>query len=274
VSFSFNQATATRWPTPDLIAGCVAAGVSQVGLWREQTAEFGLDQTARAVQAAGLRVSTLCRGGFFHRPGWLDDNRRAIDEAAALGAPALVLVSGGLPEGSRDIDAARAHVADAIAQLAPHAQAAGVCLAIEPLHPMYAADRCVISTLAQALDIAEQHPVGVVGVVVDTYHLWWDDQVYAQIARAGARIASFQLADWATPLPAGVLTGRALPGEGCVELARLWRAVAAAGYTGPVEVEVFNDALWERPGAEILAATQAAYDSVARELAEAATLAG
>ena len=274
MSFSFNQATAPRWPTPELVAGCLAAGVGQVGLWREQTADFGLDNTVRAVRAAGLRVSTLCRGGFFHRSDWLDENRRAIDEAAALGAPVLVLVSGGLPAGSRDIDGARRHVADAIAQLAPYAQAAGVCLAIEPLHPMFASDRCVVSTLAQALDIAEQHPVGVVGVVVDTYHLWWDDQVYAQIARAGRRIASFQLADWATPLPEGVLTGRALPGEGCVELARLWRAVAAAGYTGPVEVEVFNDALWQRPGAEILAATQAAYDTVARELAEAATLAG
>jgi sugar phosphate isomerase/epimerase len=266
VTFSFNQATATRWPTPELIAGCRAAGVGQVGLWREQTADFGLDNTVRAVRAAGLRVSTLCRGGFFHRPDWRDENRRAIDEAAALGAPVLVLVSGGLPDGSRDIDAARAHVADAIAQLAPDAEAAGVCLAIEPLHPMFAADRCVISTLAQALDIAEQHPVGVVGVVVDTYHLWWDDQVYAQIARAGERIASFQLADWATPLPAGVLTGRALPGDGCVELARLWRAVAAAGYTGPVEVEVFNDTLWQRPGEEILAAARAAFDSVAVQL--------
>jgi sugar phosphate isomerase/epimerase len=266
VTFSFNQATATRWPTPDLIAGCVAAGVGQVGLWREQTAEYGLARTAATVRAAGLRVSTLCRGGFFTTPDWLADNRRAIDEAATLGAPVLVLVSGGLPAGSRDVDGARAQVADAIATLAPDAQAAGVCLAIEALHPMYAADRCVISTLAQALDIAEQHPPGVVGVVVDTYHLWWDDQVYAQIARAGERIASFQLADWATPLPEGVLTGRALPGEGCVQLARLWRAVTAAGYTGPVEVEVFNAQLWQRPGAEILAATMAAYDSVAAEV--------
>jgi sugar phosphate isomerase/epimerase len=265
--FSFNQATATHWRTPELVAGCLAAGVTQVGLWREQTADFGLDNTVRTVRAAGIQVSTLCRGGFFQRPGWGEDNRRAIDEAAALGAPVLVLVSGGLPDGSRDLDGARAHVADAIAELAPYAAAAGVCLAIEPLHPMYAADRCVVSTLAQALDIAEQHPVGVVGVVVDTYHLWWDDQVFAQIARAGARIASFQLADWVTPLPAGVLTGRALPGTGCVELARLWRAVTAAGYAGPVEVEVFNEELWARPGAEILADTLAGYDTVAAELA-------
>ncbi len=269
MTFSFNQATANRWPTPDLIAGCVAAGVDQVGLWREQTAEFGLANTAGAVRAAGLRVSTLCRGGFFQLPDWRAQNRCAIDEAAALGAPVLVLVSGGLPAGSRDIDGARARVADAIAELAPYAEQAGVTLAIEPLHPMYAADRCVVSTLAQALDIAEQHPVGVVGVVVDTYHLWWDDQIYQQIARAGARIASFQLADWVTPLPAGVLTGRALPGDGCVELARIWRAVTDAGYAGPVEVEVFNEELWGRPGEEILARTREAYLGVHEQLSAA-----
>lgn len=262
MTFSFNQATATRWPTPDMIAGCVAAGVAEVGLWREQTSAYGLDKTARAIRDAGLRVSTLCRGGFFQREGWLEDNRRAIDEAATLGAPVLVLVSGGLPEGSRDIDGARAHVADAIAELAPHARAAGVQLAIEPLHPMFASDRCVINTLGQALDIAERHPVGVVGVVVDTYHIWWDPDLYALIARAGSRIASFQLADWVTPLPAGVLNGRALPGRGCVELVRIWEAVAAAGYTGPVEVEIFNDDLWARPGADILADTLAAFTSL------------
>lgn len=260
--FSFNQATATHWPIPDLIAGCVAAGVGSVGLWREQTAAYGLDRTAAAVRDAGLAVSTLCRGGFFQQPGWWDDNRRAVDEAATLGAGVLVLVSGGLPAGSRDLDGARGQVAAGIAALAPHAADAGVTLAIEPLHPMFAADRCVISTLGQALAIAEAHPVGSVGVVVDTYHVWWDDQVYDQIRRAGPRIASFQLADWVTPLPAGVLTGRALPGQGCVELARLWAAVDEAGYTGPVEVEIFNDALWARPGGEVLHDTIAAYQSV------------
>jgi sugar phosphate isomerase/epimerase len=260
--FSFNQATATHWATPEMIAGCVEAGVEWVGLWREQTAAYGLDETVRATREAGLRVSTLCRGGFFQRPDWWDDNRRAVDEAATLGAPVLVLVCGGMPEGSRDLDGARAHVADCVAALAPHALDAGVTLAIEPLHPMYASDRCVISTLAQALDIAERHPVGAVGVVVDTYHVWWDPEVYDQIQRAGPRIASFQLADWNTPLPAGVLTGRVLPGEGRVELARLWAAVEAAGFAGPVEVEIFNDALWARPGPDILRETVAAYAGV------------
>ncbi len=257
-ALSFNQATAPEWPMSELIAGCAAAGLTHVGLWREQVGAFGLDQTARALASAGLRVSTLCRGGFFERGGWAASNRRAIDEAAALGAPVLVLVSGGLPAGSRDLTGARRQVADAIADLVPYAVAAGVRLAVEPLHPMFAADRCVVSTLAQALDLARPHPVESVGVVVDTYHIWWDDRVCDQIAAAGDRIASFQLADWITPLPAGVLTGRGLPGDGCVDIAQLWRAVLAAGYRGPVEIEVFNTELWARPGREILSRTLAA----------------
>jgi sugar phosphate isomerase/epimerase len=261
-AFSFNQATAQHWPVPDLIAGCAAAGVGVVGLWREQVAAYGLAKTRRELDAAGLGVSTLCRGGFFNRPGWLDENRRAIAEAAALGAPVLVLVSGGLPPDSRDLAAARAHVMQAVAELAPDAEQAGVTLAVEPLHPMYAADRCVISTFEQAMAVAAPHPVGVVGVVVDTYHLWWDDRAPAQIAQAGARIASFQLADWTTPLPAGVLTGRALPGDGCLDFAPLWTAVLAAGYGAAIEIEVFNAELWQQPGDEILRRTLAAWDSV------------
>jgi sugar phosphate isomerase/epimerase len=262
VWFSFNQATAKYWPVPEMLAGCAAAGVRAVGLWRAEVAEYGLARTAAQARAAGIAVSTLCRGGFFDTEGWYDENRRAIDEAAALGAPVLVLVSGGLPAGSRDLDGARARVAEAVGELVPHASAAGVRLAIEALHPMYAADRCVVSTLGQALEIAERYPPEAVGVVVDTYHLWWDDQVYAQIARAGSRIASLQLADWITPLPAGVLTGRGMPGTGCVQLRRLTRAVLAAGYTGPVEVEVFNDEVWSWPGAKALAAAAAGYAEV------------
>jgi sugar phosphate isomerase/epimerase len=258
---SFNQATANHWPIDELVAGCVAAGVRGIGLWRAQVGEFGLAKTAEVTKAAGLRVTSLCRGGFFADDGWYDDNRRAIDEAAALGAPVLVLVSGGLPPGSRDIEAARAHVGAAIERLLPHARAVGVRLAIEPLHPMFCSDRCVVSTLGQALDLAAPFPAAEVGVVIDTYHLWWDDQVWAQIARAGrdGRIACFQVADWVTPLPEGVLLGRGLPGEGCIELRRFREAVDAAGYAGPIEVEVFAAELWARPGREILDATIAGY---------------
>lgn len=253
--FSLNQATTKGWPLPDLVAGCVEAGVTGVGLWREEAQEYGVDRAAALIREAGLSVTSLCRGGFFQQDGWAADNKRAIDEAAALGAPVLVLVSGGLPPGRRDIDAARAHVGEALGELVPHALDAGVQLALEPLHPMYASDRCVVSTLKQALDLAAPYPSAAVGAVVDTYHLWWDDEVWAQIARAGRedRIACFQVADWITPLPAGVLVGRGLPGTGCVELRRFREAVEAAGYTGPIEVEVFNEAVWARPGREVLA---------------------
>ncbi|AGL17673.1 sugar phosphate isomerase/epimerase [Actinoplanes sp. N902-109] len=253
--FSLNQATTKHWPLPDLAAGCVAQGVTQVGLWRADVQAYGVEETAALMRDSGLSVTTLCRGGFFSAPGWLSDNRRAIEEAATLGAPVLVLVSGGLPEGSRDIDAARAYIRSCLAELVPYALAAGVQLAIEPLHPMFAADRCVVSTLGQALDLASPFPARAVGVCVDTYHIWWDDHVWAQLERAGAegRIACFQLADWITPLPAGVLLGRGLPGTGCVELRRFRAAVDATGFTGPVEVEVFNEQVWARPGAEVLA---------------------
>ena len=259
--FAFNHATARYWALDEAVEACAAVGLAGIGLWREQVNEFGLAAAAKLVRDAGLPVTSLCRGGFFAEPGWYDENRRAIDEAATLGAPVLVLVSGGLPPGGRDIDGARAHVGDAIGELAPHARAAGVRLAIEPLHPMFCSDRCVVATLGQALDLAAAHPTGTVGVVIDTYHLWWDDTVWRQIARAGAegRIACFQVADWVTPLPEGVLLGRGLPGEGCIELRRFREAVDAAGYEGPVEVEVFHADLWARPGEDVLAASIAAY---------------
>jgi len=257
--FSFNQATTQGWPLPDLVDALVRAGVPGVGLWREPVAEYGLAKTERLVREAGLEVTSLCRGGFFADAGWYDENRRAVDEAAELGTSVLVLVSGGL--GGRDLAGARAHVADAVGRLVPHARAAGVTLAIEALHPMYCSDRCVVSTLAQALDLAAPHPAADVGVVVDTYHLWWDALVWRDIARAGAegRIACFQVADWVTPLPEGVLLGRGLPGEGCIELRRFREAVDAAGYAGPVEVEVFQADLWARPGHDVLAASITAY---------------
>ncbi|MGC5022393.1 sugar phosphate isomerase/epimerase family protein [Micromonospora sp. DT47] len=262
--FALNSATTKRWPLPDLVAGCVDAGVSGVGLWREDLAANGMngiEGAAALVRDAGLTVTSLCRGGFFDAPGWLDENRRAIDEAAAVGAPVLVLVSGGLPAGRRDLDAARAHVGEALGKLVPHALATGVRLAVEPLHPMFCSDRCVVASLRQALDLAGPYPPEAVGVVVDTYHLWWDDQVWAQIERAGRenRIACFQVADWVTPLPAGVLLGRGLPGTGCVDLRRFREAVDAAGYVGPIEVEVFAEEVWSRPGRAVLDEAIAGY---------------
>ncbi|MBI0296388.1 sugar phosphate isomerase/epimerase [Streptomyces sp. PRKS01-29] len=258
---SLNQETIKQWSLPELTEGCVKAGVTGVGLWREPVQKYGVEAAAELVRNAGLTVTSLCRGGFFtaSEPGArataLADNRRAVDEAATLGTDTLVLVSGGLPDGSRDLFAARERIADALAELAPYAADHGVRLAIEPLHPMYASDRCVVSTLAQALDLAERFPAEQVGVVVDTYHLWWDDTVADQIARAGAggRIAAFQLADWVTPLPEGVLLGRGQLGDGSVDFRWFRERVDAAGYTGPIEVEIFNPDLWARDGAEVLA---------------------
>ncbi|MCX4990786.1 MULTISPECIES: sugar phosphate isomerase/epimerase [unclassified Streptomyces] len=265
--FSVNQMTVKQLPMPELVEACVEMGIPGVGLWREPVRSYGLDATARLVHDAGLAVTTLCRGGFLtaidpgERKLALDDNRAAVDEAATLGTDTLVLVSGGLPSGSKDLRGARERIADALGELGPYAASRGVRLAIEPLHPMYAADRCVVSTLAQALDLAERFPAEQVGVTVDTYHLWWDDTAPAQIARAGAggRIHTFQLADWTTPLPEGVLNGRGQLGDGSVDF-RAWRGhVEAAGYAGPIEVELFNDGLWARDGREVLAETAARF---------------
>ncbi|WP_411137269.1 sugar phosphate isomerase/epimerase family protein [Streptomyces sp. C10] len=262
---SLNQETVRQWSLPELADGCARAGVRGVGLWRAPVQQYGVAAAARLIRDAGLGVTSLCRGGFFtaldpgERAAALDDNRAALDEAAALGTDTLVLVSGGLPPGSRDLPGARERVADALGELAPYAAERGVRLALEPLHPMYAADRCVVSTLAQALDLAERFPADRVGVVVDTYHLWWDDTVGAQIGRAGgtggtgSRLAAFQLADWVTPLPEGVLLGRGQLGDGSVDLRWFRERVETAGYRGPVEVEIFNPALWARDGAEVLA---------------------
>lgn len=265
--FSVNQMTVKQLTLPELTAACRDLGVGNVGLWREPVQCYGVEAAAELVRDAGLTVTTLCRGGFLtavdpdERAAALADNRRAVDEAAALGTDTLVLVSGGLPAGHKDLRAARERVADALAELGPYAERHGVRLAIEPLHPMYAADRCVVSTLAQALDLAERFPAHQVGVTVDTYHVWWDDRAPEQIARAGAggRIHTFQLADWTTPLPEGVLNGRGQIGDGAIDM-REWKGyVEAAGYTGAIEVELFNEGLWARDGREVLAETAARF---------------
>ena len=265
---ALNQATTERWTVAEAVDGCVRAGIGAIGLWRRQVGEAGLAASAAAVRAAGLHVSSLCRGGFFtatdpaERAAALADNRRAVDEAAELGADVLVLVSGGLPPGSRDLPGARAMVADALDELVPYALRAGVRLGIEPLHPMFCADRCVVSTLDQALNLALRYPTEAVGVVVDTYHVWWDPDLYAQLARAGDRIASFQVCDWVVPLPAEMLLGRGHVGDGYIDFAPIAAAVDAAGYRGWVEVEIFNEKVWATPGDETLRVMRERFDLV------------
>jgi sugar phosphate isomerase/epimerase len=262
---SLNQRTTANWPLHAAIDGVAAAGLTAIGLWREPVRAAGPATVRGWLDDAGLRVSTLCRGGFFtaadpaQRAAAAADNRAAIDEAAAVRAAALVLVPGGLPPGDRDLAAARSRVVDAIADLVPYALQCGVALGIEPMNPIYAADRGVVSTLAQAVDIAERFPADAVGVIVDTFHLWWEPGLLAQLRRAGSRILSYQLADWITPLPADTLLARGMPGDGHIDFAAFTGAVAAAGYRGDVEVEIFNAAVWDAAPEQVLGTAARRY---------------
>lgn len=262
---SLNQRTTAAWTLREAIDGCVAAGLPSIGVWREQLAEAGQDNAVTWLADAGLRVSTLCRGGFFTAadPAAVEaahaDNLRALDEAAALGARTLCLVPGGLPDGDRDLPAARRRAAAAIDRLVPYARQVGVSLGIEPMNPIYAADRGVVSTLGEALDIAEPYAVDEVGIVLDTFHVWWDPELAAQIARAGERIHSYQVCDWITPLPADALLARGMMGDGHIDFATITTLVREAGYTGDIEVEIFNADVWATPGEEVLATMSARY---------------
>jgi len=267
---SLNQATIKYADLATALRVTAGAGIASIGLWREPVAEVGLAAAERLVAASGLRVSSLCRGGFFTaadpdlRRAALAENRRAIAETATLAAagaagsaPVLVLVAGGLPDGDRDLPGARERARDAVGALVDDAVAAGVTLAIEPMHPIYAADRGVISTLGQALDVAEQFPAATVGVVVDTFHVWWDPQLAEQLKRAGAggRIAGYQVCDWITPLPADALLARGMMGDGHIDFAAITAAVSDAGYTGDIEVEIFNQGIWDADPAAVAART-------------------
>ncbi|MFE6735200.1 sugar phosphate isomerase/epimerase family protein [Microbacterium sp. NPDC057650] len=271
---SINQATIKYADLATALRVTADAGIQSIGLWREPVNEVGLDTAVKMLADSGLRFSTHCRGGFFTLPegpdrrASIDDNRRAIDETAALAAAGaegstavLVLVAGGLPEGSRDLVGARSRVHDALTELAPYAQDAGVTLAIEPLHPMFGSDRCVVSTLGQALDLAADFAPEVVGAAVDTFHIWWDPQVYEQIARAGreGRISTYQVCDWKTPLPSDVLLSRHYMGDGVIDFASLTRAVVETGYDRDIEVEIFNQEIWDTDPVEVVARTAESF---------------
>jgi sugar phosphate isomerase/epimerase len=265
---SLNQVTVRNLSVAEAVQLCSRYEIPAIGLWREHVAEQGLAETRAAVRAAGLHVSSLCRGGFFtheeaeRRAAAIADNVAAIEEAAALGADALVLVSGGLVPGSRDLGMARRMIADAIGALVPVAAREGVRLGIEPLHPMFCADRCAISRLGEALDLADQFPAETVGVVVDSYHVWWDYSVAADIARAAGRIVSYQVCDWVVPLPADALLGRGHLGDGFVDFASLTGLVLDAGYDGYVEVEILNQAIWDAPADETAATVRQRFVEV------------
>lgn len=257
---SINLATVRmQWNLREAVKGCMRHGIRAIAPWRDQVQAVGLDEAARIVRENGLRVTGLCRGGFFPAPtkegrqASIDDNRRAIDEAAALGADCLVLVVGGLPEGSRDIVGARAMVREGIAAVLPHARAAKMPLAIEPLHPMYAADRACVNTLGQALDLCDEFGEGT-GVAIDVYHVWWDAELRNQLMRAGrnGRILAHHVCDWLVPTR-DPLNDRGMMGDGVVDLATIRRWFEEAGFDGPQEVEIFSaENWWKRPGDEVL----------------------
>ena len=259
---SLNQRTTNNWDMQEAVEGCVRAGISWIGLWRDKVAETGLEESARIVREAGLRVSSLCRGGMFpaetaaERRSRLDDNRRAVEEAATLDTDVLVLVCG--PSPNRDLEAARSMVEEGIDLLAPYAAEMGVKLGIEPFHPALMTERSVIVTLAQALDIAERFGPDQVGVVIDVYHVFWDPELFSQIAGASGRIFGFHVNDWVVPTRDPLLE-RGMMGDGVIELRRIRAAVDAAGYAGPIEVEIFNPVIWSRPGDKILATIKERY---------------
>jgi sugar phosphate isomerase/epimerase len=257
---SINLATVRQqWDMRQAAEACLGHGITAIAPWRDQVEKIGLAEAARIVRDNAFQVTGLCRGGMFPagdpeaRKAAIDDNLRAVDEAAALGADCLVLVVGGLPAGSRDIGAARQMVADGIAAILPHARASGIPLAIEPLHPMYAADRACVNTLKQALDICDLLGDGI-GVAIDVYHVWWDPELMPQIARAGAegRILAHHICDWLVPTR-DLLLDRGMMGDGVIDLRGIRAAIEAAGFAGPQEVEIFSaETWWKRPGDEVL----------------------
>jgi len=250
---SLNTATIReKWGLAQAIEGCARHGIRGIAPWRDQLAAMGVKDAVRSIKSNGLTVSGLCRGGFFTAKDWMDDNRRAIEEAHALGAQCLVLVVGGLIPGSKDLPGSRERVKEGIAAILPEARKAGVPLAIEPLHPMQAAERACVNTLEQALDICDALGEGI-GVAVDVYHLWWDPKLEQQIRRAGnKRVLAYHISDWLVPTR-DLLNDRGMMGDGVIELPRIRGWVEGAGYTGFHEVEIFSELnWWQRDPDEVL----------------------
>jgi sugar phosphate isomerase/epimerase len=265
---SLNTATVRKQGTLlEIIEACARREIRAICPWRDQVAAVGLGNAVRAVKDAGLELSGYCRGGMFpsdsaRKSEVRDDNRRAVDEAKALGAPCLVLVVGGLPQYSRpgsaaskDIAAARAQVEDGIAELLDYAKKAGMPLAIEPLHPAYAGDRACVNTIAQVLDICDgldPGRSGSLGIALDVYHVWWDPELAAGIKRAGReRLLAFHVCDWLVPTK-HILNDRGMMGDGIIDIPHIRGMVEEQGFAGYCEVEVFSDAWWSQPLERVL----------------------
>lgn len=262
---SLNTATVKeQWSLQQCIEGCARHGITGISPWRDKLAEYTTAKAAKHIREVGLTVTGLCRGGMFPaadaagRKAAIEDNKRAIDDAAALNAQCLVLVVGGMPAGSRDLAGARQQVQDGIAAVLEHAKAANVPLAIEPLHPMYAADRACVNTLAQALDICDALGSGAndrhLGVAVDVYHVWWDPNLAAQIRRAAKRVRAFHICDWLVPT-ADLLLDRGMMGDGVIDIPAIRAMVEGTGYDGFCEVEIMSANNWWKKDADTVLKT-------------------
>ena len=273
---SINTATVRKqWPLDRIIDECARRSIRAISPWRDQVAAIGIDRVARQLRAHGMSLSGYCRGGFFPaadaagRQAALDDNRRAIDEAKMLDAPCLVLVVGALPGALggkpqyKDMVRARSEVRDGIAASLEYARSCGMPLAIEPLHPMQAAERACVNTLEHALDLCDEldpERSGMLVVALDIYHVWWDPKLEQQIARAGtgrqerqrSRLLAYHVCDWLAPTR-DLLNDRGMMGDGVVDLKKIRGWVEQAGYQGFSEVEIFSELdWWQRPGEEVL----------------------
>lgn len=248
---SLNTATVRQqWTLDKVIDGCARHEIRGISPWRDQVQALGLERTAQLIRSNELTVSGYCRGGMFPgvdaaaRRAADDDNRRAVDEALAVNAACLVLVVGGLPGDSKDLAGARRQVRDGLGRLLDYSRNVGMPLAIEPLHPMYAADRACVNTLDQANDLCDELGDDGLGIAVDLYHTWWDPQFFPQIARAGRkRILGFHICDWLVPTQ-HLLLDRGMMGDGVIDIRAARQAVEALGYTGAHEVEIFSENNW------------------------------
>lgn len=252
---SLNQKTVDQWDMRQAIDGCIRHEIPWIALWRDKIEGISLEETTRLLRSSGLKVSSLCRGGFFpaatpdERQAAIEDNKRAVDEAVAVDTDVLVMVNGGMA-GNR-IQEAREMVRDGIESILPYAEEHGVRLGIEPLHPAFTADRAVTSSLEEANDLAEHFSSPWIGVVIDIYHVWWDSHVHREIRRAKPYTLGFHVNDWLVP-NSNVLVGRGMMGDGVVDNRELREWVDAEGYAGPIEVEIFNEDIWSRDGDDVL----------------------
>jgi sugar phosphate isomerase/epimerase len=242
--------TTKPWGIEDAAKNYASNGVSGITVWRDALNGRNIKKTGEMIRQHGLSVVSLCRGGFFpgrelkKREAAIDDNRKAIEEAFELGTKLIVLVCGADP--AQSLDDSRKQIRDGIATILPEAEAAGVKLAIEPLHPMYADTRSAINTLAQANELAETLNSPWVGVAVDVYHLWWDPNLEKEIKRCGNNnsLLAFHVCDWKSPT-LDFLNDRGLMGEGCIPIRKIRSWVEATGFNGFIEVEIFSTEYWK-----------------------------